>query len=131
MFHYRAFLKKISEVFDNSPSLKHGDSPTYTLRGFRVWSSCFPVATNVSTPQADTECPSANMMYSNLRYKKQEKFAPYIPIAKARGFTALSGKLILRMLTYIIQMIIMIYLSLMRYLLYLNLGKMIHFQSQS
>ncbi|KKN16164.1 hypothetical protein LCGC14_0978740, partial [marine sediment metagenome] len=64
-------------------------------------------------------------------YKKQEKFAPYIPIAKARGFTALSGKLILRMLTYIIQMIIMIYLSLMRYLLYLNLGKMIHFQSQS
>jgi len=50
------------------------------------------VATNVSTPQADTECPSANMRYSNLRYKKQEKFAPYIPIAKARGFTALSGK---------------------------------------
>jgi hypothetical protein len=49
------------------------------------------VATNVSTPQADTECPSANMMYSSLRYKKQEKFAPYIPIAKARGFTALSG----------------------------------------
>jgi hypothetical protein len=50
------------------------------------------VATNVSTPQADTECPSANMRYSCLRYKKQEKFAPYIPIAKARGFTALSGK---------------------------------------
>jgi hypothetical protein len=49
------------------------------------------VATNVSTPQADTECPSANMKYSSLRYKKQEKFAPYIPIAKARGFTALSG----------------------------------------
>jgi hypothetical protein len=49
------------------------------------------VATNVSTPQADTECPSANMKYSCLRYKKQEKFAPYIPIAKARGFTALSG----------------------------------------
>jgi len=76
---------------DNSPSLKRGDSPTYTLRGFRVWSSCFPVATNVSTPQADTECPSANMKYSYLRYKKQGKFAPYIPIAKARGFTALSG----------------------------------------
>jgi hypothetical protein len=50
------------------------------------------VATNVSTPQADTECPSANSMYSNLQYKKQEKFAPYIPIAKARGFTTLSGK---------------------------------------
>jgi hypothetical protein len=32
------------------------------------------------------------MKYSCLRYKKQEKFAPYIPIAKARGFTALSGK---------------------------------------
>jgi uncharacterized protein involved in copper resistance len=31
-------------------------------------------------------------MYSSLRYKKQEKFAPYIPIAKARGFTALSRK---------------------------------------
>jgi len=51
------------------------------------------VATNVSTPQADTECPSANMKYSSLRYKKQEKFAPYIPIDKARGFTALSGKM--------------------------------------
>jgi hypothetical protein len=50
------------------------------------------VATNVSTPQADTECPSANTRYSSLRYKKQEKFAPYIPIAKARSFTALSGK---------------------------------------
>ncbi len=50
------------------------------------------MATNVSTPQADTECPSANIMYSSLRYKKQEKFAPYIPIAKAGGFTALSGK---------------------------------------
>jgi uncharacterized protein involved in copper resistance len=50
------------------------------------------VATNVSTPQADTKCPSADMKYSNLRYKKQEKFAPYIPIDKARGFTALSGK---------------------------------------
>ncbi len=77
---------------DNSPSLKRGDSPTYTLRGFRVWSSCFSVATNVSTPQADTECPSANIKYSSLRYKKQEKFASYIPIDKARGFTALSGK---------------------------------------
>jgi hypothetical protein len=33
------------------------------------------------------------MKYSYLRYKKQEKFAPYIPIAKARGFTALSGKI--------------------------------------
>ncbi len=83
----------LSESFDNSPSLKRGDSPTYTPRGFRVWSSCFPVATNVSTPQADTECPSANIRYSSLRYKKQEKFAPYIPIAKARGFTALSGNL--------------------------------------
>ncbi len=50
------------------------------------------MATNVSTPQADTECPSANMKYSSLLYKKQEKFALYIPIAKARGFTALSGK---------------------------------------
>ena len=40
-------------------------------------------------------------------------------------------KLILRLLTQIIQIIIMIYLSLMRHLLYLNLGKMIHFQSQS
>jgi hypothetical protein len=50
------------------------------------------VATNVSTPQADTECPSANTTYSSLRYKKKEKFAPYIPIAKARGFTAFSGK---------------------------------------
>ena len=40
-------------------------------------------------------------------------------------------KLILRVLTYIIQMIIISYLSLMRHLLYLNLGKMIHFQSQS
>jgi len=29
---------------------------------------------------------------SSLRYKKQEKFAPYIPIAKARGFTAREGK---------------------------------------
>ncbi len=29
----------------------------------------------------------------NVKYwRKQEKFAPYIPIAKARGFTALSGK---------------------------------------
>ena len=79
--------------FDNSPSLKRGDSPTYTPRGFRVWSSCFPVATNVSTPQANTECPSAKTKYSSLRYKKQEKFAPYIPIAKTRGFTAFSGKI--------------------------------------
>ena len=84
-----AFSEVIS--LTTPPSLKQGDSPTYTPRGFRVWSSCFPVATNVSTPQADTECPSANTMYSSLRYKKQEKFAPYIPIAKARGFTALSG----------------------------------------
>jgi len=51
------------------------------------------VATNVSTPQADTECPSAKTKYRSLRYKKQEKFAPYIPIAKARGFAALSGKI--------------------------------------
>jgi hypothetical protein len=50
------------------------------------------VDTIVSTPQADTECPSANTRYSSLRYKKKEKFAPYIPIAKARGFTAFSGK---------------------------------------
>ncbi|KKM00284.1 hypothetical protein LCGC14_1805940, partial [marine sediment metagenome] len=33
-------------------------------------------------------------------YKKQEKFAPYIPIAKARGFTALSGKKVLRFLRF-------------------------------
>ncbi|HEB36416.1 MAG TPA: hypothetical protein ENI18_11325 [Candidatus Aminicenantes bacterium] len=58
------------------------------------------MATNVSTPQADTECPSANMKYRCLRYKKQEKFAPYIPIAKARGFTALSGKKVLRFLRF-------------------------------
>jgi len=74
--------------FDNSPRINAGDSPTYTPKGFRVRSSCFLVATNVSTPQADTECPSANTKYSSLRYKKQEKFTPYIPIAKARGFTA-------------------------------------------
>ncbi len=87
-----ASLHQVAALFDNSPSLKRGDSSTYTPRGFRVWSSCFPVATKVSTPQADTECPSANSKYSSLRYKKQEKFAPYIPIAKVRGFTALSGK---------------------------------------
>ncbi len=90
----KSLLARIDEKMwvDNSPSLKRGDSPTYTPGGFRVWSSCFPVATNVSTPQADTECPSANIMYSNLRYKKQENFVPYIPIAKTRGFTAFSGK---------------------------------------
>jgi uncharacterized protein involved in copper resistance len=40
------------------------------------------------------------MKYRCLRYKKQEKFAPYIPIAKARGFTALSGKKVLRFLRF-------------------------------
>jgi hypothetical protein len=71
-----------AEKIDNSPSLKRGDSPTYTLRGFRVWSSCFPVATNVSTPQAVTECPSANMKDSSLRYKKQENLRLISPLLK-------------------------------------------------
>ncbi|KKK63647.1 hypothetical protein LCGC14_2992170, partial [marine sediment metagenome] len=39
MYFSGAFYKSVKITFDNSPLLKQGASPTYTLRGFRVWSS--------------------------------------------------------------------------------------------